>query len=127
MEEAFLRFEIEIVKLGYFEDVMNGALVVGEVGVSGDSDVIHIDTDCHSKGLVFEDDVPVYIVHHGLECCWQIGEPKIHDGGFKKSVSGFERCFLLVPFADSDIVVAPSDIKFRIYVCIAKVANEIHN
>jgi len=127
VEKAFFWLEIEVVKLGHFEDVMNGVSVVIKVGASGDSDVVHIDMDCCSEGFVLEDDVPVDIVHHGLERCWQISEPEIHNCGFEKSVSGFKCCFLLIPIMDSYIVIGPSDIKLCIYVCVAKVSNEVHN
>ncbi len=70
MEEALLRLEVEIVELGDFEDVVDGMVVVIKVGTSGDSNVVHVDTDCGSKGFMFENGVPVDKVHHGLESCW---------------------------------------------------------
>jgi len=127
VKEAFFWFEVEVVKLGYFEDVVNCALVVVEVGMSGDADIIHVDMDCRPKGFVFEDGVAVDVVHHGLECCWGVGESEIHHGRFKESVSGFKRGFLLIPFMNLDVVVTPSDIEFCVYVCITEVSNEVCN
>ncbi len=127
MEEALLQFEIEVMKLGNFEDVVNSTSVVVKVGTSSDPNVIHIDKDGCAKGFVLENDVPVDIVHHGLECRWRIGEPKIHDCGFEKSISGFKRCLLFISLADAYVIVPPSDIKFCIYVCVAEVVDEIRD
>ena|SRR6266571_3468779 len=125
MEEAFLWFEVKVMELCNFENIVNGVFMIFKVGMSGDSDVVHINSDRCPKGFVFENDVPIDVVHHSLECCWRIGESKIHDGGFEESVSGFKRCFLLVSFTDAYIVIPPSDVKFHIYVRIAEVAYEI--
>jgi|SRR6266702_5758802 len=127
MEKTFFWLEVKIMKLSNFEDIINGTPVVVEVGTSGDANVVHIDADCGAKGFVFEDNVPVDEVHHGLKGRWQISEPKIHDGWFKKSVSGFECCFLFVSFADSYVVVAPSNVKFGIYMCVAEILNEVRD
>ena len=51
------------------------------------------------------------MIHHGLECCWGIGESEIHYEGFKEAIFGFEGRFVFVPFFDTDVVVPPSDIK----------------
>ncbi len=68
MEEAFLWFKIEVVELHDFENVMDCALVVHEVGVSGNSDVVHVDSDRCSERFMFENNIAVDVVHHGLEC-----------------------------------------------------------
>src|SRR6266702_511894 len=97
-------------KLGNFEDVINCATVVIKCGASSDSNVVHIDADCCSKGFVLENDVPVDKVHHGLERRWRVGKSEVHDCGFEKSISGFKCHFLFIPFADPYVVIAPSDI-----------------
>src|SRR6266702_4929650 len=112
-------------ELGDFENVMDCVSMVVEVGTGGDSDVIHIDADCCSEGFMFEDDVTVNIVHHGLERCWRVGESEIHNCGFEKSISGFKHHFLFVSFADSYVVITPSDVKLRVYVCVTEVSNEV--
>ncbi len=127
MEEAFLRFEVEIMKLSNFEDVVHSTLVVIEVGASGDTDVIHIDADCGAEGFVFEDDISIDEVHHGLEGRWRISESKVHDCWFKKSVSGFKHRLLFIPFTDSYVIVSPADVEFCIYVRVAEVLNEVHD
>jgi len=70
VEEAFLWFEIEVVKLRNFEDIVNSTLVVIKVGASGDANVIHIDMDSGAEGFVFENDISIDKVHHGLESRW---------------------------------------------------------
>ncbi len=125
MEEALFRFEVEVMKFCDFENIMNCTFVVIEVGVSGDPNVIHINPDCHSKGFVFEDNVLVDIVHHGLEGCWRVGESEVLDHRFEKSISCFKCHFLFVTFTDVHVVVPPSDIKFCIYMCVAEVTNKI--
>ena len=127
MKEAFFQFKIEVVELGNLEDVVNCVSVVIKGGASGDSDVVHVDTDCCPKGFVFEDDVPVYIVHHGLECRWRIGEPEVHDSGFEEPVSGFKCGFLLVSFMNLYVVIPPSDIELHVYVCVTEVSNKVRN
>ena len=37
---------------------------------------------------------------------------KVHDIWLEEAVFCLERCFVLVSFFDTDIVVSPSDIKF---------------
>jgi len=70
MEEAFLWFEVEIVKLGDFKDVMNRALMIIYVCTGGDPDIVHIDTDSCTKGLMLENGVAIDVVHHGLKGRW---------------------------------------------------------
>ncbi len=125
MEETFLRFEVEIMELGDLENIMDCTVMVIEVGMGGDSDIVHIDADCCSKGFMFENDILVDIVHHGLEHRWRVGESEIHDCGFEKSVSGFKRCFLLVSFTDPHVIISPSDVKLRVYVGVTEVSNEV--
>ena len=127
MDEALFWFEVEVMKFRYFENIVNRAFVVIEVGASGDPDVIHINPDCRSKGFVFEDNVLVNIVHHGLEGCWRVGESEVHDCRFEKSISCFKRHFRFVTFADAHIVVPPLDVELCVYVRIAEIMNEIHN
>src|SRR6266702_6066986 len=127
MKEALLRFEVEVVELGDFEDIMNHVMVIVYVCASGNPNVVHVYPNSCAEGFMFEDNVPIDVVHHGLESRWQVGESEIHDCRFKKSVSGFKRRFLLVSFANAYIVVPPSDIKLRIDVGIAEVTDEICN
>ncbi len=70
MEETFFQFEVEIVELRHFENVVDCVTMVVEVGAGSNSDVVHIDADSGAEGFVFEDDVAIYEVHHGLEGRW---------------------------------------------------------
>ena len=125
MEKTFLRFEIEVVQLGDFENIMDCALMIGHICTGGDSNVVHIDSNSRAEGFVFEDSVTVNVVHHSLEGCWRISESEIHDCRFEKPVSGFERCFPFISLADPDIVIPPSDVELRVNMRVAKIADEI--
>ena len=70
MEEALLRFEIQVVELGNFKDIVYCPSMVLKVSVGSYAYIVHIDTDSGSKWFVFEDDVMVDVVHHGLKSCW---------------------------------------------------------
>jgi len=114
-------------EFGDFEDVVNCALMVLEVGMGSDAYIIHIDADCCPKRFVFENNVTIYVVHHHLERHWGVGESEIHNGRFEKPISGFECGFLLISFTNLYVVITPSDIKFCVYVCVTEVSNEVHN
>src|SRR6266702_3306230 len=127
MEEALFRLEIEVVELGNFEDVVDCVAMIFDVCTRGNPNVVHINSDGRAERFVLEDHVTIYVVHHGLEGCWGIGESEIHDCRLEKSVSGFECGFLFVSFADAYIIVSPSDVKLCVYMCIAEVADEVCN
>ncbi len=127
MEEAFFWFEVEIVKLRYPKDVVDCELVISNIGMSGDTDVIHIDANGSAERFVFEDDVAIYEVHHSLEGRWRIGESEVHDCRLKEAVSGFECCLVFVSFADAYVIVPPAHIELCIDVRVAEVADEISN
>ncbi|SRR6266702_1023134 len=114
-------------KLSDFEDIIDGQFVVFKIDTSGNPNIVHVDLDSCSLRFVFENYVPVYVVHHCLECCWQVGESEIHDCWFKKAISGFECHLLFVALLNTYIVVSPSDIKFCVYMCVAQVLDEISN
>ena len=52
------------------------------------------------------------VVHHCLKCGEGVAHSEKHYRGFVQSSIGLERGFLLVPFFDLDVVVAPMDIQF---------------
>ncbi len=127
MEKALFQFEIEIMKLGNFEDVMYCTSMIGYICAGSDSNVVHVDSDGRAEGFMFENDVVIDIVHHHLKGCWQIGESEVHDCWFKKSVSGFKCGLLFVSFANAYVVVPPLNVKFRVDMCVAEVADEVCN
>ncbi len=127
VKEAFLQLEVEVVKLGYAENVRDCASVIVKISAGGDTDVVHIDVDGGPKWFMLADDVAVDVVHHSLEGCWRVCKPEIHDRGFEKTVSGFKCRFLFITFADTYIVIPPSDIELCVYVCITEIADEIHD
>ncbi len=119
MEKALFRFEVEIMKLCDAENIVNGVLMVSEVGTGSNTNVVHVYADRRTERFVFENDVTVDKVHHSLKRRRRIGESKIHHCRFEKSVSGFKGGFLLVSFADPYVIVTPSYVEFGIDVCIA--------
>jgi len=125
VKETFFRFEVEVMELGYAENVRDCASVIVKISAGGDTDVVHIDADSGSKWFMLDNDVAVDVVHHSLEGRWRVGEPEIHDRGFEKTVSGFKGRFLFITFADAYIIIPPSDVEFCVYVCVAEVANEV--
>ncbi len=70
MEKAFFGFEIEVVKLGDFEDVVDRVLMIVHVCMGGDSNVVHVDSNSCTEGFVLENGVTIDVVHHGLEGRW---------------------------------------------------------
>ncbi len=127
MEEAFLQFEVQVVGLCDLKDVVDCTLVISKVSSSCDSNVVHVNTNSGTKRFMFEDDVAIDVVHHGLECRWGVGESKVHDCRFEKSVSGFKCCLLFISFADAYVVVTPSYIKFGVYMGITEVLDEVRD
>ena len=127
MEKAFFWFEVKVVKLGNFEDVVDCALMIVHVCAGGNSNVVHVNSDSCAEGFVLENDVAINVVHHGLEGRWRIGESEVHNRRFEKSISGFKCCFLLVSFADAYIVVPPSDVKLCVDMCVAEIVDKIRS
>ena len=76
---------------------------------------------------MFGDDGREDMVHHGLECSGRISEPEKHDQRFEESVARLERCFVFVAFLDTDVIVPPSNIEFRVYVCSSKISNKVRD
>ncbi len=70
MKETFLRFEVEIMKLGDFKDVVDCTSVIVYVSAGGNSNVVHVDSNSGTKGFMFENDVTIDVVHHGLKSRW---------------------------------------------------------
>ena len=53
------------------------------------------------------------VVHHGLESGQGIGESEKHHHWFKRSSIGLKSGLPLVTIADSNVFVAPLDVKLR--------------
>ncbi len=70
MECAFLWFEIKVMVLCNVKDIMNCQDMSCNVGLHGDSDIIHVDMDHHSELFMLENNITVDVVHHSLECGW---------------------------------------------------------
>ena len=68
--------------------------------------IIHVDLEPSLGDHVGED-----VVHECLKGRGGVAEAKEHYGGFVESKRGDEGCFPLVLLPDTNIVIAPSDIK----------------
>ncbi len=127
MKEAFLWLEVEVVELGYVENIRDCATVIVKISVGGDADVVHIDADGGPKWFMLDDDVMVDVVHHSLEGSWRVCKPEIHDCGFKETVSCFKCRLLFISFANAYIVIPPLDVELCVYVCVAEIVDEIRD
>src|SRR5258708_3532108 len=70
--------------------------------------VVHVNGK-PSLGYLFAKDG----IHHHLESCWRVGEPKEHNRRFEESFRSEERRFWFISGFDVYIVVSPSNIEFR--------------
>src|SRR5216684_722341 len=73
-----------------------------------DSQIVHVNGE-PSLGYLFME----YGVHHHLEGCWGVSEPKEHDRWFEESFGCKEGCLWFVPWFDTYVVVPPSNVEFR--------------
>jgi hypothetical protein len=55
------------------------------------------------------------VVDKSLKSTWGIAYPEKYDFWFKKSVAGFKRSLPLVFLLNAYVVIAPSNVKFAIY------------
>ena len=117
MEDAFFGFEIQVMVGCKLQNVSDGCHVSVHRSASGYSNIIHVDTDCSTKEFMLSYEGCENVVHHGLESCGGVCEAEKHDEGFVKSVACFERCFVLVAFFDTYVVVSPSNVQFSVDVC----------
>ena len=112
MEDAFFRFEKQVVlhcELQYFCNTFD---VVIEVGAGGNCYVIHIFTNLRSQWFPFVYDRPKNPIHHCLKRGWRITETEEHHRWFPQSVLCFKGCLVFVTFLNSYVVVSPSDVQF---------------
>src|ERR1700677_2850960 len=93
----------------------------------GDGDVVHIYTNDGPLECVFGDDFFVNLVHHCLECGGGVTKTEKHDRGFEEAMACFEGCFVLVPFFDTYIVIAPSHIQLGEYGCSPKIGEQVRD
>ena len=70
--------------------------------------VVHIDLEPSFGNHIGEN-----MIHECLKRRRSVAEPKKHDSGFKEAERGDERCFPLVFLPDANVVITPSNIKFR--------------
>ena len=47
------------------------------------------------------------LVHHLLECCWHVVQPKMHHQELKLLIVCVKQCLPFVVFLDVDVIVTP--------------------
>src|SRR5260221_6161351 len=109
MEGAFFWFNEEIETFKHFEDMVAILDMFIESPLCMDYTVVHIKVEVSLPDFFFK-----FIIYHCLEGAGGIRQPKEHDGWFEETITGFEGGLPLVAFFDTDVVVAPTDIKFCI-------------
>ena len=72
-----------------------------------DAQVVHVDLE-----PLFRDHVCKDMIHKCLEGQWSIAETKEHDCGFIEAKWSNERSLPLILFANVNVVITPSYIKF---------------
>ena len=75
--------------------------------LSKDKDVVQIDDYMFFMHKSLEG-----FIHVSLECGRGVGETKEHDCWFKESLISLKSCLPLITLLDTDVIVAPLDIKF---------------
>ena len=88
--------------------------MIGEGGTGGDAYVIDIHSNSSAQCFVFQGDIAIDEVHHGLERGWGVGESKKHYPWFEQSITRLECGFLFVPFLDVYVVVPAANIDFGV-------------
>ena len=80
----------------------------------GNRDVVHIDPDYRSSGLVFSDGATVQCIHHGLKGSRGVSETEEHYSRFVESSSHFKCCLVFVSCLDANVVIPASFIQLRV-------------
>src|SRR5947208_11430070 len=78
-----------------------------------DADVVHIVFALFAAVFLvprFQD-----MIDESLECARGITHPEKHDFWFEKSSAGFKRSLPLVFLSNANIVIAPANVKFAVY------------
>ena len=106
VERAFGDLERETVFLKACEDATSAVVMQFEIIFGMYPQIVHVDLEPSLGDHVGED-----VVHECLKGRRGIAEAKEHYGGFIESKRGDERCLPLVFLSDTDVVIAPADIK----------------
>src|SRR5258708_30712356 len=104
-EFAFLQSEEQLVGMEGLEYLSSDPPMVCKGG-GVDEDVIHV-----TNGFIAIDKGVEDVVHHHLEGGWQVAQSKEHDKWLKESLVHGEGHLPLIPFLQSDIVEAPTEVQ----------------
>ena len=106
---AFLGFEVKFVFSKYFENSVDCLLMVFFIH-GGDQDVIHV-----YLTFSFDNGGSKDSVHHRLEHCGRVGEPKEHDSWLEKPFTCDEGSLVFIAFLNTNVVESPTNIHFQKY------------
>ncbi len=67
------------------------------------------------------------VIHHSLERTGQICQAEEHDQWFKQAIFGLKCSLFLITSFDSDIIVAPANIKLCEDVGVLSLTNQVWN
>jgi hypothetical protein len=88
------------------EYAIDARLVEVNVVMCCNEHVIHVDHQPSQKDFFGKD-----CIHHHLESCWGVGQPKKHYRWFEKALVHHEGHFPFISCFDTDVVVPPSNIE----------------
>jgi hypothetical protein len=89
MEDAFFRFEVEVVFECDLEYIGNSGnmccmcLRGGQGDLGSNGDVVHVDADRRTQQVMFGDSGSENVIHESLKCGWQITEAEVHYRWFE--------------------------------------------
>ena len=121
LELAFLGFEVQIVRLHTPQNLMDDLSMFDDVATE-DEDVVEVHGD-----LAFHDEVLEDVVHKRREGARRVGQPKEHHSRFVEPSIGNKGSLVLASFLDTNIVVAPSNIKLGVVLCALQAINELRD
>src|SRR5260370_17670419 len=104
-EFAFLWLEEQLVGMEGLEYLLSDPPMVCKGG-GVDEDVIHV-----ANGFIAVNKGAEDVIHHCLEGGWQVAQSKEHDKRLEESLVHGEGCLPLIPFLQSDIVEAPTEVQ----------------
>src|SRR5258708_6667884 len=120
-EFAFLWLEEQLVGTEGLEYLSSDPLMVCEGG-GVDEDVIHV-----ANGFIAIDKGVEDVIHHCLEGSWQVAQSKEHDKQLKESSVHGEGHLPFIPFLQSDIVEAPTEVQGGEPFCITQPGEHIRD
>ena len=87
------------------------------IGACGNTNIIHIDVNCHAQRFMFKDNM-IDVIHYHLEGGQQVCKAKVHGSWLIKAILSLKSGFVFIALSNMHIVISPTDIKFHVDVHI---------